>query len=407
MYVTSSKPPTYSRLIGYMGSGFRNDCKFPVTPRYYSGQTLLHSEAVTSWRGKRTSKDEPHDFERTLFDVKHREVAPVWTCTSGYLDGGPSWALCLPIHNLMRPKLAWGLDRVNAVNVDDYREYMIQGLFAKANSPAVSIAISLAEGMESLEYITKRLMDIVRITQSMSYALINSRDLTRQIVANSNPANAWLEWRYAILPLMLEVENWLSLLKGKNRKKEKIQDGFKEVTYSHIGHSFSFNNSRIPATYNFMSSYKTSIRGGCGLVVRFQQDLAPFGTGIYDIIQAGWERTMLSFVVDWFVDIGQWLAAFRDTKLDYINGYATIVIEEEVDIIMTSSVGTTILNAIGHGADSMQTYAYKMSRKAGIEPSALPRIQPLILKWYRKVDAIALLTGVLTGLAHQILNKRK
>jgi hypothetical protein len=209
----------------------------------------------------------------------------------------------------------------------------------------------------------------------------------------------WLEWRYAVLPLLLDVDNILQLIRGKERKT-KARTGFTEdpISGSKIGR-FGFDNWGFPKPYwNFRYETKATIHGGCGFRILSQNDASPYGTSLHDVIEAGWELVPLSFVVDWFVDVGQWLASLRNTDLEFSSGYSTVVLEVQGALKFDYAEGCTVIDAIGIGLTKpIKFYAYKMQRFiVNTAPQGLPQLVPLKLKWFRQLDALALLTGVLT-----------
>lgn len=128
--------------------------------------------------------------------------------------------------------------------------------------------------------------------------------------------------------------------------------------------------------------------------MRGQLDSSPYGLGFHDWIQAGWEKVPLSFVVDWFFDIGGWLASLRDTAITLNGSYATVVKEIEGEVSLFKETNCTCIKAIGrNGQNPIKYKAYWISRSIDIHPPQLPMFTPLKLKWFRQLDAAALLTS--------------
>lgn len=116
-------------------------------------------------------------------------------------------------------------------------------------------------------------------------------------------ASAWLAYRYAIMPLMYSIEDIKATLKGYKRVFAKFRaketsdhddthEGFDQITYAQIEHFCWIKRAYSP------------------------EDLVDQLLGVLKInfFSTAWELVTLSFVVDWFVNIGDVITAFSGNK---------------------------------------------------------------------------------------------
>jgi hypothetical protein len=275
------------------------------------------------------------------------------------------------------------------ISEDDskYRDFQVNELFAKANEPIFGAATFFAELGESIYYISDAIKTLLRITK-----------FTKSVIhRGANPHEAWLEWRYAIQPLMLTVQDVLEALEP-HRPKEKVQTYKK---YKPVKDSGNFRFTYNEGVHQFSWRSETRYTCGAALWITFQDDRSPWGTSLHDVIQAGWEIVPLSFVFDWFIDVGQWLAALRDTNLDIGQRYATLTKNKTVELWVDEDAGDQLAyyeNPMP--GDPLRVTGFHMNRIIGedVTPSNLPCLDPSKLSLVRRLDALSLLTGLLLGL---------
>lgn len=150
-----------------------------------------------------------------------------------------------------------------------------------------------------------------------SYQLAKSSGSHRAALftrAVKRASNEWLQYRYGMRQLVFDYENSLALIKAlKNppRKAFIVKDVYtSDEDYTHGPEHFytNFDERRVSV------KRKTRYEVTAGVLVEGR--LGDTGhiidaAGILDIIPAIWDLTRLSFVFDWFVDVGTWLSAIN------------------------------------------------------------------------------------------------
>lgn len=134
------------------------------------------------------------------------------------------------------------------------------------------------------------------------------------LLAKGDFANTWLQWRYGWRTLYMDM---MSLQEAILR----IDDGRKRFQ-ERSGAKASSTRSKVVQSWNWSTSSGTIIRidqinvSVQGMVVA---DIAPPRVH-FNPVKTGWELITLSFIVDWFINVGQWIDAMSFLAIQ--TGYA-------------------------------------------------------------------------------------
>jgi hypothetical protein len=266
----------------------------------------------------------------------------------------------------------------------DLREQVIKDAFVKLNEPKFNTAVFLAELDETIVGIHGLFKNMWR---TLLYAKAQKRNLKHLLL---NPEEAWLWFRYMLMPLMMDVESLIGLVLDKDIPVDRVQDGDRNSeplidsgTFIMKGHGRGYVDISCPWT--------SEVNYGCGsaLDVLFRYDPAPYGSSLQDIIAAGWERIPFSFIFDWFVNVGDWLATLRDVQFTLAQSYATYAVESKVTV--TGSDPYNLCN----GPQDLEVSAFSMSRITDIEPPTLPLVDARWRNTLRTLDLISLIIGTI------------
>lgn len=171
-------------------------------------------------------------------------------------------------------------------------------------------AVNLAEHRQSYLMVAKRAVQITRFARALhrfdfpEAARLLSVGIPRGLRANSKWfANNWLEYHFGWEPLVKDIGAAIETLQNPiPPKRIKGRGSFKSKTYIDTG-SFGSKGYRV-------------IDAKC----RMQADVRVTNPNLHLASQLGfvnplavaWELVPFSFVVDWFVNVGQCLASFTD-----------------------------------------------------------------------------------------------
>jgi hypothetical protein len=299
-----------------------------------------------------------------------------------YHDYGTWWDGDLPLIG------AYALQKLG----NELREHVIRDMYIKANSPRFNAAVFFAELDETVAEMHGLFKNAFG---SLRRGALAKKNLKHMIL---NPEELWLWWRYALMPAMMDAEDLISLVMDKEVPIDRIRDG--DRSEEPITETGTCRLLRYGPSKNVVCSlpWEAKYTYGCGgaLDILMRHDPAPYGTSAWDIVQAGWERIPFSFIFDWFVNVGDWLASLRKLEIAYAQSYATFAIESKV----TFKGGSPWEIDAG---ESPEITTFLMERIVDIEPPSLPLIDRRWRNLTRTIDLFSLTIGILKG----VLNRRK
>lgn len=393
-YVTTTNP-TVTEAGYYMGTN--TEACGTCEDRYFWRNVVLSKGFVTSWRGKKdvTVNRAFHRYQQSVAGERS-----LWYCNNGVdasgsdlgVDGGTNWLLCA-VEHATHPSWENGApdiyDGTLEFHEDDegYSDLMKAKLYSKVNDPRFNSATFFAELGESVYYIKDLFIMFFKHSAFLKHALPRAK----------NPEQVWLEWRYAIQPLMLTIQDVLEAIEPP-RPKDKVQ------VYKDWGESKVYKTHRFTYSHGTLvvrSKTTTRFRVGGALQVLAQDDPSPWGTGLNDVIAAGWEVVPASFIFDWFINVGLWIGSWRDTNLEVGNRHLTKVKNVSVDIWVDGSASNCVRQMITCPTqkDPMSIRSHHIIRfiDDDVVPPTLPVIVPGKQTLLHKLDALALVIGLIKG----------
>lgn len=219
----------------------------------------------------------------------------------------------------------------------------------------------------------------------------------RQKKAMRDIADLWLQARYGWMPVIYDVQGSMRSfsepyhLRNTSRGTSTIErSGDGQVVGSWRG------------TYGYSYSWKQVTTYRSGIMYENLQDLGAMyssrlGLSITDALTVPWELVTLSFVVDWFIDIGDWLRAITP-KPGTRTLASWLVVEGTTEINLSNPfVACTQSGWTGSASgEPFKIVNFKKSRSAGATPT-IPGYGPG-LSTKRSIDSAALAFQQLKGL---------
>jgi hypothetical protein len=264
---------------------------------------------------------------------------------------------------------------------EEFREFVIRDLYVKVNEPRFDVAVFFAELDETLVGIHKLLKGAAGSLLKTGQAVKHLRHFTL------NGEELWLWYRYMLMPLILEMNDLIAAITPPE-KIDRIQDGsqLEDRLTGTCDTGLQFN------TWTWPLNWETKFKCGSGgaLDIKLLHDPSPWGTSAVDVLRAGWERLLLSFVVDWFINVGDYLQTLRSLELELVQSYATFAIEAETKI--------TLEGMDYYEDDSIIINTFLQERIIDVEPPKYPLIDKRWRNCLRTLDGIALIIGMLKGI---------
>jgi hypothetical protein len=124
-------------------------------------------------------------------------------------------------------------------------------------------------------------------------------------------ANQQLLIVFGILPAIKDIEDILKALQSQRPPRQTAR-GMATATGS-ITWSRPYNDGQVSSTISGTGSRTVIVKAGCLYEHEFDLGVSKFGLSISQIPSAAWELVSYSFVVDWFVNVGKYIAAITPT----------------------------------------------------------------------------------------------
>jgi hypothetical protein len=265
---------------------------------------------------------------------------------------------------------------------DERREAIVRDLFVKANAPIFEGAVFIAELTETIASLREILVGAV---QGIKHAA-RAKAIAKHLVLH--PEESWLWYRYFLLPAMLDAEDIIAAIQPQ-RPINRVQDGIKSEPNQKMTGENTYLGTYGTCTATWESKYKYS--GGGAIDISKRYDPCKWGTSAWDMLRAGWEIIPFSFVFDWFIEVGDWLASLREIELEIAQSYATFAVEARTEVDFSGDLWERL-------GEKPVFNTFYMERIIDLEPPSTPLIDRNKLSLMRQIDAVSLTLGILRGI---------
>lgn len=292
--------------------------------------------------------------------------------------------------------------------VDDYlaayeteRNIAIAQAWANVDISEMQALASLGELPETIKWVGdlyRRGIGIFAMFKSRKVRLRKMKDLGNMSAVDyaDAVANFWLEFRYAVRPLLFEMEQIVAALQAGIPSPRRTARGYhdKEVTDDDSGDSVV---AYYTVGYETEFSRESIYRAG----VLYSIDALSTGwteiLGLDQPLESLWELTKLSFAIDWFLNVGDIISAH--TTSGDLTPLASWIVEEHT---FKYEIRRTDWDSSedGHTYDptrsnlGKQGYTHVVKRRSiNTTPPYIPAIS-INLDWLKLVDLAALARSI-------------
>lgn len=336
-------------------------------PVYYCGKydhRRIWDSVIPNYKRRRAAGETfCNDFLDASVDAEY--TATTYTATgefggSSVLYSGskahnyPNWGADKIV---AKPDNFFGAQQLISPDLGDLRAEAVTKAYSRVDVSELDVLASLGEMPETVEWfkdVLRRFINIIASYKKKQYLAMfkPSKPLTKAKLykkgkkAASSTEDAWMEARYAIRPLVMEVKDYLEALDSKVETAIR-----KTARSSYI--DLTSQESVSPSTRSFFGGYirrKTtttrSIRAG--VLYAIQPDKMGWWShlGLDAPVSAIWAVTTLSFVADWFFNVGQWIASWEPrVGLTPLQNWVVETLTQEIEDTVT--IGTAIASDFG------------------------------------------------------------
>lgn len=225
-------------------------------------------------------------------------------------------------------------------------------------------------------------------------------------------AGSWLTYRYGMIPIMSDIQSIIQLCERKVRKIEGMQrkSGGDEVIRSDwkiksdLLVSVGVPSMYLTALFEFKRTYKTIHH--CYYLRDFESAeenmMRILGLHPVQFTNFLYETTRLSFVLDWFVAVGDWLRAFTpDPRISFSGNCVSQKISTEMRATVTriaSPVGLDPTQPVV--LPSFTAKSSFLERRVATAEVVMPPFNPNFFTVKRLLDSLSLVWALLPRRKH-------
>lgn len=266
---------------------------------------------------------------------------------------------------------------------------IVTAALAEANSGTYDLLTEVAELPETLKYLIGLLRDFASALKAVRKKEVEVRKMFRNKKQTSKTAyemadalaSVWLQFRYAISPLNYSIQDIILTLEEYKRVFAK----YRQKT-SDYAEPKSISGLDILAHDDFTQTHKVFIKRSFS-----PEDIVDALLSLLKVnpLATAYELIPLSFVMDWFVNIGDYITAMTNS-VSYSQQAATYSWKTEGNVTYGKS---NLILPDGFNAPEVNL-SYSGYKRIVIDPKAHTGLSydPFI-NWKRQLDALALLWG--------------
>lgn len=398
----------------------------------YTGTSTYASKTRVKWRnpsytdGFRLSKKN-NTLLPLPYYVRTNILCPLQGTTTTWLlqgvgnwvlhwknPGLMSWYASEPVFGLRPPSIAYitnrllqSLDAQLLAVIKDQKVNLLQA-YAEANSTLTLLRDTTSK--VALMYSRLRAGDLKGAAAAVGYKVSKRRinAFRTGFTRSRTPSEAEevlsrgiLSIQYGWRPLLSDVVGLAQL----TAQKAEREMAYKVVTVKKLSQEsvtdvYSYKNTNVTQFAQWTATVKVTKR----ISYSVQDDV--FNTfkqiGLTNIPQVGWELIPWSFVIDWFIPIGNWLSSLDATYgLQFRYGSLSVRESEWVvrNQVLRTNTANTRISGVGSGSESDERFT--RTPLTSFPTPSLPRFKsPLSLE--HAINGIALLVGLKASLKKSI-----
>ena len=282
-------------------------------------------------------------------------------------------------------------------------EWALTNAYAELGKADFDTALWLAELRESVEMLRSPFQGFRKMWQKMFATSKRNASYFSYRKFLDDMSSQWLEYRYGIMPIILDIQNIVDLIdRGFAKRERTIQRGrkgkqFGETQTAALDKRFDRPAHSVYVEYTVQRFLSESISGS----VYFRHSgtawdtLQKLGVDPFKASTLLWELKTLSFVVDWVIGIGDWLDSITVNPFIDVLGNSISYRYKEINIISTR-------RAI-FDPNVRYTWVPMKSQHVAVRESVvrlvnqpkpwLPSMEPNVLNLKRSLDTLSLLWG--------------
>jgi len=315
---------------------------------------------------------------------------------------------CWSGHQVASGEWAAYFNAIPAIPVPDTQtiDRSIVKAYAKLNSAGLDVGLMLAELRETLHGLKHPLAALVNYVKKQKFLKKNGKvNSSRKSLFDFLDASSgtWLEFRYGLLPLAADIDaireefsmKAIEKVATLRRKRGQVEKPAKWNSWPPVDSGAGSFSWKYEAKETFDRKVITTLYYQIDANFNQLVLLQKYGLSPSQLPSTLYELVTLSFVLDWFTNVGSWISALTpNPSIKYMGGCVSdkTIITREVKLsnaiycnMGNRNFGTPIIT----GTSSVtRTH---LSRSVNPKLPALPSFNPDVTSYKHAVDAVALI----------------
>lgn len=290
-----------------------------------------------------------------------------------------------------------GYDYLGSPNWSETRaNEAINKAYAKIMATDLDVGVMIGELKETLEGIRNPLSGIRNFIKKSGKKAVrkNGSDFVSMLTSS------WLEWRYGIRPLIQAVQDIYEHVNssivdecdGKLHRKRGRAPLVEKPTSWVEWFQITPWTVEMNMARHITTRYSASVGYNLTAPLTWEER---YGLDAYSLPSIAWELTTLSFVVDWWLGIGQWLASLKALNPKVQVQGLSVSMKTVINVEVTTT-GQARLNSIlkgmtgGGNASFHYEKLIRQCRSPGFN-GVTPSLNSQVFDLNRTIDALTLL----------------
>lgn len=195
------------------------------------------------------------------------------------------------------------------------RDVATTSAWANVDQSKIGALESLGELPETIRWMVDvytRLIRVLALYKARKLRIYLSRSFRNKLALAGAMSDFWLEMRYAVRPLAFEMEQIVDVITGAELSDRQTARGYHHVTstWSTVNEDIQWRgNSYYTCDELIVSSRSSKYRAGVLYSIGTDAYQWAYVLGLDKPLEAVWELTKLSFVLDWLLNVGDLLAS--------------------------------------------------------------------------------------------------
>lgn len=173
----------------------------------------------------------------------------------------------------------------------------------KQNDTLASVG-EMRETIHSLISIFARVIEIYRDIRKLRFKSVYDKTISKKALAEY-----YMFYRYALRPLVFEAQNYVDVLCNKTLLKRQTYRSYRELSNeTYDTDVLLYQTAAGTLRGNQRATRNVEIRGGVLCTLDITNNLGRWG--ITEPLEGIWELIPFSFIIDWFFNIGKFIASW-------------------------------------------------------------------------------------------------